>query len=89
MYPLQPVVFTGVSPGDAIEADVYFNGSTYRLHLADITTRGFITTTQACPSGQTCQHTDAEVITEDPGGGVLEGYDLTDFGQANSSTSRP
>lgn len=83
MYPLPAVTFTGVSPGDAIEADVYFNGSTYRLHLADITTRGFITTAQACPSGQTCQHTNAEVITEDPGGGVPEGNDLADFGQAN------
>jgi hypothetical protein len=88
MYPLPPVAFTGVSPGDAIEADVYFNGSSYRLHLADITTRGFITTTQACPSGQTCQHTDAEVITEDPGGGVPQGYDLADFGQANFLNSQ-
>ena len=88
MYPLPPVTFTGVSPGDAIKADVYFNGSTYQLHLADITTRTFITTTQACPSGQTCQHTNAEVITEDPDGGVPEGCDLADYGQANYLNSQ-
>jgi hypothetical protein len=88
MYPLHPVAFAGVSPGDAINASVYFNGTGYQLNLTDITTGGWFATTQPCPSGQTCQHTNAEVITEDPGGAVAGGYDLADFGQANYLNSQ-
>ena len=68
MYPLYPVAFAGVSPGDAINASVYFNGTGYQLNLTDITTGGWFATTQPCPSGQTCQHANAEVITEESGG---------------------
>lgn len=88
MYPLDPVVYNGVSPGDAINASVYYNGSGYQLELTDVTTGGSINTTQACPSGQTCDRTAAEVITEDPGGAVAGGYDLADFGQSNFLNSQ-
>lgn len=82
MYPLAPVAFTGVNPGDAIHVSVYFDGSAYNLVLTDLTTGGFINTTQPCPSGSTCRNKSAEVITEDPGGAVAGGFDLADFGMA-------
>jgi hypothetical protein len=83
MYPLAPVAFTGVNPGDAIHVSVFFDGSAYNLVLTDLTTGGFINTTQPCPSGSTCRNKSAEVITEDPGGAVAGGFDLADFGMAN------
>jgi hypothetical protein len=83
MYPLAPVAFTGVNPGDAIHVSVFFDGSAYNLVLTDLTTGGFINTTQPCPSGSTCRNKSAEVITEDPGGAVAGGFNLADFGMAN------
>jgi hypothetical protein len=83
MYPLAPVAFTGVGPGDAINASVFFNGSGYNLVLKDLTSGGSINTTQPCPSGSKCGNTSAEVITEDPGGAVANGVNLADFGMAN------
>jgi len=88
MYPLAPVVFTGVNPGDAIHVSVYFDGSAYNLVFTDLTTGGFINTTQPCPSGSTCRNKSAEVITEDPGGAVAGGFDLADFGMANYTGAR-
>jgi Peptidase A4 family len=88
MYPLAPVAFTGVNPGDAIHVSVYFDGSAYNLVLTDLTTGGFINTTQPCPSGSTCRNKSAEVITEDPGGAVAGGLDLADFGMANYTGAR-
>ena len=88
MYPLAPVAFTGVNPGDAIHVSVYFDGSAYNLVLTDLTTGGFINTTQPCPSGSTCRNKSAEVITEDPGGAVAGGFDLADFGMANYTGAR-
>ena len=88
MYPLAPVAFTGVSPGDAIHVSVFFDGSAYNLVLTDLTTGGFINTTQPCPSGSTCRNKSAEVITEDPGGAVAGGFDLADFGMANYTGAR-
>jgi hypothetical protein len=84
MYPLSPVAYSGVSPGDAINASVYYNSSAndYSITLTDLTTGGQITTTQTCPSGSTCKDSSAEVITEDPGSSA-PGYGLADFGQAN------
>ena len=67
MYPLAPVAFTGVNPGDAIHVSVFFTGSAYDLALTDLTTGGSIDTTQPCPSGSTCRNKSAEVITEDSG----------------------
>lgn len=83
MYPLAPVAFTGVNPGDAIHVSVFFTGSAYDLALTDLTTGGSIDTTQPCPSGSTCRNKSAEVITEDPGGAVAGGFNLADFGMAN------
>jgi hypothetical protein len=88
MYPLAPVAFTGVNPGDAIHVSVFFDGSAYNLVLTDLTTGSFINTTQPCPSGSTCRNKSAEVITEDPGGAVAGGFDLADFGMANYTGAR-
>jgi len=89
MYPLDPVVFTGVSAGDTIWVSVYFNSSTneYQLFLDDETTGSTMETDQPCPSGSTCDRTSAEVISEDPGGAVAGGINLADFGTVNYSTS--
>jgi hypothetical protein len=87
MYPRAPVAFSGISPGDAVSVSVFFNGSSYELDLTDLTSGGFVKTTQPCPSGSTCRDKSAEVITEDPGGAVAGGYDLADFGMANDTSA--
>jgi hypothetical protein len=89
MYPLDPVVFTGVSPGDVIWVSVYFNASTneYQLFLDDKTTGSTMQTDQPCPAGSTCDRTSAEVISEDPGGAVAGGINLADFGTVSYTTS--
>ena len=82
MFPLDPVAFSGVSPGDAIAVSVYYNGSVYSLTLNDLTTGSQIQTSQPCPHGSTCRDSSAEVITEDPGSAEPT-VDLADFGMAN------
>lgn len=84
MYPLAPVTYTGVEPGDAMNASVYWNTSTnqYQLVLNDLTTGGGITTTQPCGASH-CGSSSAEVITEDPGGATAAGFDLAPFGMTN------
>lgn len=82
MYPLPPVVFTGVNPGDAISVSVYYNAGTrqWQLGLTDLTTGGFINTSQPCPAGSVCRNASAEVITEAPySNGTLP---LADFAQS-------
>ena len=92
MYPLNPVAFTGVSPGDAITVTVTFNSSnsTYHMRLNDVTTGGYISSTQACPKGSTCLNSSAEVITEDPGDSVYTSptVNLADFGMSNFTATR-
>ena len=85
MYPKVPVVFAGVSPGDAIETKTTYSTSTkdYTLGLTDLTTGGSFTAVEAGPSGSTCKNASAEMITEDPGGAVTGGYDLANFGMDN------
>jgi hypothetical protein len=85
MYPLSPVAFSGVSPGDAITTTVTYNATakTYHMNLTDVTTGGSVTSTQSCPSGSTCSNLSAEAISEDPGGAVPGGYNLADFGMEN------
>jgi hypothetical protein len=89
MWPLMAeyVPSTGVNPGDAIIAQVSFNASTstYNLLLKDVTTGGLIliNTNQKCPAGFTCRDNIAEVITEDPNGGVAGGVNLANFGMVN------
>jgi hypothetical protein len=89
MYPLDPVVFTGVSAGDTIWVSVYFDAGTneYQLFLDDETTGSTMETDQPCPSGSTCDRTSAEVITEDPGDSVAGGINLADFGTVDYSLS--
>ena len=82
MFPLNPVVFSGVNPGDAIAVSVYFNGTVYSLTLTDLTTGGKVQTSQPCPQGSTCRNSSAEIITEDPGNAEPT-VDLADFGMAN------
>jgi Peptidase A4 family len=85
MFPLPPVPFTGINPGDAITASVGYDRSAglYNLTVTDVTTGGVVSASEPCPSGYTCRRASAEVITEDPGGGVAGGYNLADFGQEN------
>ena len=90
MYPLNPVAFSGVNPGDAITTTVTYNptAKTYHMNLTDVTTGGSVTSTQSCPSGSTCENTSAEMISEDPGGAVPGGYNLADFGMENYTATR-
>ncbi len=89
MYPLDPVVFSGVSPGDKIWVSVYYNSTTseYQLFLDDETTGSTMQTDQPCPSGSACDRNSAETIEEDPGGSVAGGINLADFGTVNFASS--
>jgi Peptidase A4 family len=89
MFPLDPVVFSGVNPGDTIFVAVYYDSSTkqYQLTLKDETTGSTMETNQPCPSGSACDRNSAEVIEEDPGGSVAGGINLADFGTASFNTS--
>jgi hypothetical protein len=89
MYPLDPVVFSGVNPGDTIFVAVYYNRSTsqYQLTLKDETTGADMQTSQPCPTNSSCDRNSAEVIEEDPGMSVAGGTYLADFGTANFTVS--
>jgi Peptidase A4 family len=88
MYPNPPVAFSGVAPGDAIDASVYFNGTSYAISLKDVTTGSTLpVASQRCPSGSTCKNSSAEVIVEDPGNSAPT-FGLADFGQANFTSSQ-
>lgn len=82
MYPLAPVSFSGVSPGDAITVSIYRNGTKYNLTLIDHTSGAKLQTTQPCPRHSVCRDASAEVITEDPGGAEPV-IDLARFGMVN------
>jgi hypothetical protein len=86
MFPLAPVAFTGINPGDAISANVYYNATTqhWQLTLTDLTNGGSIATAQTCPSGSTCRNHSAEVITEAPSSSSGSVLPLTEFGQVNN-----
>jgi hypothetical protein len=85
MFPQPPVVFSGVSPGDAISAAVYFNAATnhWQLGLTDLTTGGNIAAAETCPAGSKCRNASAEVITEAPSTSTGAIVPLVDFGQSN------
>jgi len=89
MFPLDPVVFSGVNAGDTIFVAVYYDKTTgqYQLTLKDETTGANMQTSQPCPSGSTCDRNSAEVIEEDPGGSVAGGINLADFGTENFTVS--
>ena len=83
MFPLPPVAFSGVSPGDAISVTVYYNSATghWQLGLTDLTTGGSISAAQTCPTGSTCRNASAEVVTEAPSSSSGATSPLADFGQ--------
>jgi hypothetical protein len=83
MFPSPPASFTGVNPGDAMKASVFFDGSKYNLVLDDVTNGTSLNVTLGCPSGSACKNNSAEIITEDPGGAVAGGVNLADFGMIN------
>ena len=86
MYPAAPVVFTGASPGDALQASTYYNSSTgnYSLVVTDLTQSGAgVSETIKCAG--TCQNSSAEVVSEAPGGGP-PAYGLADYGAQNYTT---
>jgi hypothetical protein len=85
MVPEPAVAFTGVSPGDAVQASVSFTGSGYKLVLTDVTSGASISTTQACPPGSACHNASAEMISDDLGGTAAGGINLADFGMANDT----
>ena len=89
-YALSPnaaVAFTGVAPGDAISASVYFNGTKYETLLTDLTTGARISTTQACPQAGTCKNSSAEVIVNNPAdSATIPG--LADFGQVSFTSAQ-
>jgi Peptidase A4 family len=85
MFPLAPVAFSGVGPGDAISVTIYYNAGTnhWQLGLTDLTTGGTIATAQTCPSGSSCRNHSAEVIAEAPSSSSGAVLPLADFGQGN------
>ena len=86
MYPAAPVVFTGASPGDALQASTYYNTSTgnYSLVVTDLTQGGAgVSETIKCAG--TCHNSSAEVVSEAPGGGPPT-YGLADYGAQNYTT---
>lgn len=88
MYPLAPVAFTGVNPGDAISVFVrYIGAGKFTLVLNDVTQAAGFSVTEACPAGSSCLKSSAEVITEDPGTSV-PAYDLADYGMANFDSAQ-
>jgi hypothetical protein len=85
MFPLAPVAFGPVSPGDAISASVFYSSSTnrYSITLTDVTSGAKMQVTNLrCPAGATCRNSSAEVITEDPGNAVPQ-INLADYGMVN------
>jgi Peptidase A4 family len=83
VYPDDAVAFAGVNPGDALVSSVYYNSSTqeYSLTVNDLTqnSAGF-TVEIGCPSGNSCNNSSAEVISEVSNGGPAFGYNLADYG---------
>jgi hypothetical protein len=87
MVPAAPVVYTtGIGPGDAITASVYYNASShdYNLVLTDVTAASQINVNATCPSGSVCGNVSAEVISEVTGGGPPT-VNLADFGMVNDT----
>ncbi len=82
MYPLDPVTFTGINPGDAIQVQTaQYKDGDYLLTLADLTNGTGFTVTEPCPSGSVCDSASAEVITEAP---YEDGYlPLPDYAQTD------
>jgi hypothetical protein len=87
-YPSDAVVanFT-VSPGDAVEASVFWNAAApasqrYDYQLTDVTTSASLNTLQPC--GGTCHLSSAEVITEAPSDASTgQTVPLSDYGIIN------
>jgi len=82
MYPADPVTYTGISPGDALNVSVYFNPSThvYNLVLDDLSTNAGFNADATCASG--CLNSSAEVISEVPSSSAGT-VTLADYGAEN------
>jgi hypothetical protein len=76
-----------VSPGDAIQASIYYNASTkmYTFFLNDVTEGTVLFNTPvSCPSGSTCSTATAEAITDDPFDGTSgQNLPLANYGMVN------
>lgn len=81
MFPSPSVSLTGVSPGDSITADVYYNSSDkkWNLTLTDNTTGAAFNESLSCPASSTCNNGSAEVVSEVPNGGPPNAT-LNDYG---------
>lgn len=90
MYPDPPVVLSlPVTAGDAIDTNVYYNGSGYQLTLNDITAAVGATVLASCPAGSICANSSAEVIAEAPfDSGAQAFVPLADFGRSFFTGSR-
>ena len=85
MYPGTFQTFTGVNPGDALSANVFYDASSrkYNLTLNDLTNGSYVHADGlSCPSKSVCKNATAEVVTEVPGSGPPQN-NLADFGMVN------
>jgi hypothetical protein len=84
MFPQPAVLFTGINPGDALDANVFYNTTTlkYELTLDDLATGGSLHVFKPCPGGSVCKNGTAEVITEVPNGGP-SATNLANYGMVN------
>ena len=84
MFPQPAVLFTGINPGDALDANVFWNATTakYDLTIDDLATGGSLHAFKACPGGSVCKNSTAEVITEVPNGGP-PATNLANYGMVN------
>jgi hypothetical protein len=77
-----------VSPGDALQASVYYNYTTgqYNIVLNDesLSTPSVVNVTAGCPSGESCENEGAEAITDVAGDGPPD-FNLADYAQVSFS----
>jgi Peptidase A4 family len=68
MYPNSPQGILGASPGDHINASVFYDSSTgkYNLVVTDsANSKVDLNVDESCPGGHTCHNSSDEVIAED------------------------
>jgi hypothetical protein len=91
MFPKDPVAKHLVHTGDTIVATVSYDprNHKYRLKVVDKTHPGAdFSVSKLCNRGTTCHRSTAEIIAEDPGGGVVNGHFLADFHRVGFSHVR-
>jgi hypothetical protein len=90
MYPNSITLAFTVNSGDAITSKVTYSSGNYTLYLKDVTTGKSFSKTFTCPSGNTCNNSSAEDITE---GYTVSGWEGTadyakEFYDAFSATNQ-